>query len=70
METKEPVIYVVMRNDYPDAVFSTLERAEAYCTEKRKEPPLNRRGSSRIYWRVYDFVLDGEERWEWSWTAY
>jgi hypothetical protein len=54
------VMYVVMGNDFPDAVFDKLEAAEAYCVEKRKEGPFNPSGSPRVYWRVYDFYLNNE----------
>jgi hypothetical protein len=57
METT--IVYVVMGNDYPQAVFKTLEAAEKCCEDKRKEGPFNPSGSSRIYWRVYDFKLEG-----------
>lgn len=58
--------FVVMGNDYPDAVFSTKEAAEAHCEAMRKEGLVQYRqmhGRERpsydrgIYWRVYDFPL-------------
>lgn len=49
-------VYVVMGNDYPAAVFATEEAAEAYCVAKRKEP---RTSGIMIYWRVYEFALQG-----------
>lgn len=52
------LMHVVMGNDFPAAVFDTLEAAEAYCVEARKKGPFNPSGSSRIHWRVYDFYLN------------
>lgn len=46
-------VYVVMGNDYPEAVFSTPSAAEAFCRKKKAE-----REDRRIYWRDYDFVVD------------
>lgn len=46
-------VYVVMGNDFPDAVFSSESEADAYCARQRTENP-----KSRVYWRSYDFVLD------------
>jgi len=46
-------VFVVMGNDYPDAVFSEEAVAEAFCKMRRAVP------GSRINWRVYDFELDG-----------
>lgn len=46
-------VFVVMGNDFPDAVFSEEAVAEAFCKMRRAVP------GSRIYWRVYDFELDG-----------
>lgn len=43
-------VFVVMGNDYPDAVFDTEAAAEAYCAKQR---PHN----DRIYWRVYEFEV-------------
>lgn len=47
-------VFVVMGNDYPDAVFSEEAVAEAFCKMRRAVP------GSRINWRVYDFELDGK----------
>lgn len=52
------MVYVVMGNDYPQAVFKTLEAAEARCAEMRKRGPHNPSGSCRIHWRTYDFKLE------------
>jgi hypothetical protein len=43
-------VWVVMGNDYPDAVFSTEEAAEAHCA-------LQRLKTKRIHWRVYGFAV-------------
>lgn len=50
MKTK---VWVVMGNDFPDAVFSSEEKATAYCAEKKKEPSPG----ARIHWRSYEFEL-------------
>jgi hypothetical protein len=51
-------VYVIMGNDYPDAVFRRKDEAEAYVTLKKKEDEDNQRqGHGKIYWRVYDFDL-------------
>lgn len=56
------VVHVVMGNDYPAAVFDTMEAAEAYCVKRRTMGPFNPSGSPRIHWRVYEFKLnDGLE---------
>jgi hypothetical protein len=56
-------VYVVMGNDFPEAVFSTEIEAEKLCERRRFEegpkPPKGYR-VPRIYWRVYPFELDGE----------
>lgn len=53
-------VWVVMSNDYPDAVFSNEAAAQAYCWQKTKENEKDMvTGNSRkIYWRAYDFVLN------------
>lgn len=53
-------VWVIMGNDYPDAVFSNEAAARVYCEQKTKENDKDMvRGDSRkIYWRAYDFVLD------------
>jgi hypothetical protein len=57
------IAYVVMGNDYPDAVFSQSEEAAAYCTKQReKEEERNKREGrkfyAKIYWRVWAFEID------------
>jgi hypothetical protein len=47
-------MFVVMGNDYPAAVFSTIGMAETFC-EYRRKVDINK---SRIHWRVYEFTLD------------
>lgn len=51
-----------MSNDFPDAVFSDEQRAEAYC---KKRMDSQREGlkdweQPRIYYRVYIFPVDEE----------
>lgn len=48
-------VFIVMGNDFPDAVFSTKAAAENYCTERRK---AKLRGTPTIHWCVYEYVLD------------
>ena len=48
--------FVVMGNDYPDAVFSSGSEAEAYCKQKND---LNEVGKRRIHWCAYEFPLKG-----------
>ena len=52
------VVYVVMGNDYPSAVFTSEVEAEAYCYRKREERSDGT--ITRIYWRVYEFTMDAE----------
>jgi hypothetical protein len=55
------MVYVVMGNDYPDAVFSTEEAAEAYCEKKRQAEKKENKGKWQgpgIFWRVHHFQLD------------
>lgn len=47
-------VFVVMGNDFPDAVFAKEADAEAYCESKRDG---NATHGHRIYWRVYGFDL-------------
>lgn len=48
------LVYVVMGNDYPDAVFSTRSEAMEYCDEMKAITP-------KMYWRVIPFKLDETE---------
>jgi hypothetical protein len=50
-------VFVVMGNDYPDAVFSTLELAETYCKKKRDQHRMN---SRPVNWQPYPFVVDND----------
>jgi hypothetical protein len=47
-------VYVVMGNDYPEAVFKLEAEAVKFCSDKKKE-----RGMQKpvIYWRTYEFEL-------------
>ncbi len=47
-------VYVVMGNDFPDAVFAKADDAEAYC---KREDAKNIPHTQRIHWRFYDFEL-------------
>lgn len=53
-------VYIVMGNDYPDAVFTTEAAAATYCSDKSAETPkLPGSRVPRIYWRWYAFELQG-----------
>jgi hypothetical protein len=61
-------VFVVMGNDFPAAVFSTEERANAYCETAAVEHQRRMRqhyGEGRpfpkIYFRATEFELDAEE---------
>ena len=43
-------VYVVMGNDYPDAVYHNEKHAEKFCKAQKKIQP-------RIYWCVYEFEV-------------
>ena len=47
-------VYVVMGNDFPDAVFDNEAAAEAYCEARRAQ---NAESGTRVYWRFYVFPL-------------
>jgi hypothetical protein len=53
-------VYVVMGNDFPAAVFSTLEKSEIFCDEKRKEDKMRKDQGlgPPVYWRVYEFEME------------
>lgn len=47
-------VFVVMSNDFPDAVFRTDAAAEAHCEAMRKKGSPS---GHKIYWRVYKFQV-------------
>jgi hypothetical protein len=47
-------VYVVMGNNFPDAVFAKLADANAYCEVRRKEHLLSVL-KVELYWRPYQF---------------
>jgi hypothetical protein len=53
-------VFVVMSNDFPDAVFSTQEKADIYCKRKNaedeKEYPYR-----RIFYKHSQFTVDEEQ---------
>lgn len=58
-------VYVIMGNDFPDAVFSTRELADDFIRRKTAEENKACKAGSglrRIYWRSYQFTLDQEPR--------
>jgi hypothetical protein len=57
-QEKRMKVYIIMGNDYPDAVFRRKDEAEAYVIMKKKdEEERQQLGHRMIYWRVYDFEL-------------
>jgi hypothetical protein len=51
-------VWVIMGNDFPDAVFDSEEAAQRYCTTKMNDPAnMRKHGTPRIYWRYYEFKL-------------
>lgn len=46
-------VWVIMGNDYPDAVVASEEAADAYCANKKAGRP-----DGRIYWRAYKFTME------------
>jgi len=53
------MIYVVMGNDYPAAVYDSESKAAAYCKEKNDENKKRKvDGRGHIYWRAYGFPLN------------
>ncbi len=49
-------VHVVMSNDYPSAVFTNSEAADAYMEAKRAEKPLHY-PPVEIHWCCYMFDL-------------
>jgi hypothetical protein len=54
-------VFVVMGNDFPDAVFDNEAAAENYCVGKRGNYKEGS-GIGRIYWRIYEFELQESKR--------
>lgn len=54
-------VWVIMGNDFPDAVRLTKAEADAYVAEKQAEDAASRPAgyAARIYWRAYEFDLPG-----------
>lgn len=55
-------VWVVMGNDFPDAVFVSREAAEEYCAKERVDEADQRirngdKFGPRIHWRTYEFEL-------------
>jgi len=57
------IVYVVMRNDYPDSVWSTLGDAQRYIRGKNAVNKVSVDGGGPvIYWRSYEFIVDTSTR--------
>lgn len=52
---KQTPVWVVMGNDYPEAVFTTESKAEEFCQKMKEQQKGEQR---RIYWRSYKFILN------------
>lgn len=50
-------VYVVMGNDYPDAVFDSEQAAKSFCEAKKAK---NATGERPIYWRYFEFEMNRE----------
>lgn len=52
-------VWVIMGNDYPDAVFDSEEGANAFVKAKGEEDARHRDmwAQPKIYWRAYEFEL-------------
>lgn len=56
-------VFVVMSNDFPDAVFDDVTVAEAYCEKQMNFQRAHNKTkweTPRIYYRVYTFTLNEE----------
>lgn len=55
-------VWVVMGNDYPDAVFDNEQAAVNYCATKKalNEDHQRRYGGGWIHWRANEFTLRSE----------
>ncbi len=42
-------VFVVMGNDFPEAVYAVKAQAQEFCDAQPKDTQL------RIYWRIYEF---------------
>lgn len=54
---KIKTVYVVMGNDFPEAVLSTEQAADKFI-KKMKGKPGDARQAFRIHWRYYSFQLN------------
>jgi hypothetical protein len=56
--------WVIMGNDYPDAVFLSAAEADAYVAAAKREQEAMRDDDcrKRIYWRHYEFEISGGEQ--------
>lgn len=51
-------VYVIMDNDFPDAVVSRESAAEEYVEARIAVDKAMKVGLPRIHWRWYEFELD------------
>lgn len=50
-------VWVIMGNDFPDAVFSSEKAADKHVEKMKAETDKRPGGTPRIYWRSYEFTL-------------
>jgi hypothetical protein len=53
-------VWVIMGNDYPEAVFDNEEAAEQDVEARKKLDKIEHRGMTKIYWRAYKFTLQSD----------
>ena len=59
-EIRDPIamkVWVIMGNDFPDAVFDNEEAAEAHIKARKAEGKIHGGSYAKIYWRAYEFPL-------------
>lgn len=54
-------MYVVMSNDYPDAVFSSEAAAESYAFSKNSDDAREHQ-YRLIFYKVYEFTVDARAK--------
>lgn len=58
-------VWVIMSNDFPDSAHASEEAAEKYVAAKKAEHEAacdDRRIGPRVYWRAYEFVVQGDSK--------
>jgi hypothetical protein len=60
LEGRDMKVYVIMSNDFPDAVFDNTAATEKYIEEKKSVQMNAKKTGPFIYWRSYEFELRSE----------